>query len=125
MTSSQAITNNHTYTYQNSRSSSEHKHATSMLQSTRGALSSRLVCWSLSFLRCCNLAVNQHVEGMQALKDSQTPKKYICNVQISSFELGGEVSHPACCSTIPWDFEKPYKKSRFLGVLALTKSIGF
>ena len=39
--------------------------------------------------------------------------------------IRGEVSHPACCSTIPWDFEKPYKKSRFWGVLALTKSIGF
>ena len=64
--------------------------------------------------------------------------KYICSC-VSSYiyihivlylslillRIRGEVSHPACCSTIPWDFEKPYKKSRFLGVLALTKSIGF
>lgn len=64
-----------------------------MLQSTRGALSSRLVCWSLSFLRCCNLAVNQHVEGMQALKDSQTPKKYI---QCSNTQSGKRLNNVQC-----------------------------
>ena len=39
--------------------------------------------------------------------------------------IRGEVSHQAFCSINPWVFEKPYKKGRFLRVLALTKSIGF
>ena len=50
---------------------------------------------------------------------------YVCINVCIPVRIRGEVSHPASCSTNSWVFEKPYKKSRFLGVLALTKSIGF
>ena len=39
--------------------------------------------------------------------------------------IRGETSHPASGKIIPGDFQKPYKKNWFLGILALTKSIGF
>ena len=39
--------------------------------------------------------------------------------------IRGRPSHPASCKIIPGDFQKPYKKNCFLGILALTKSIGF
>ena len=49
----------------------------------------------------------------------------ILKTRVILLRIRVEVSHQAFCSINPWVFEKPYKKGRFLRVLALTKSIGF
>jgi hypothetical protein len=43
----------------------------------------------------------------------------------SGFELGGRGRTRFLLSINHWDVQKPYKKKRFLAILALTKSRGF